>query len=241
MDTIESTTPVGAEGATSSQDTVAQNGTQPVETPSSVSDGTGTDAGTASETLLAGKYKSPQELEKAYKELEGKLGTLGQKAGVADLLQERYGVSPEQLKAIVEQQEQAKLEQQMREDPSGFALREVQQMKAEMAFEQEQKKLDGFISANPEYAPFRDKILDLGLNLYNGEIREDKSYEDIANEFFGSARAQGQQDAYKKIDSKQMAQMTPTASVPKRTITHDDMRGMSVAELEAILPKRDNY
>jgi len=76
--------------------------------------------------------------------------------------------------------------------------------------------------------------------LYNGNVKPEKSYADIANEYFGSARAQGQQDAYKKIDTKIMTQATGASQAPpKGKFTEEDMERMSVAELEAILPHAD--
>ena len=72
MDTIETTEPVGSDGATSSPDTSATD-TQPSESTDSVSDGEVVDEGTP-EVKYAGKYKSPEELEKAYLEAQSKLG-----------------------------------------------------------------------------------------------------------------------------------------------------------------------
>ncbi len=66
-----------------------------------------------------------------------------------------------------------------------------------------------------------------------------KSYADIAKEYFGETRAQGQQDAYKKIDQKQKTQATGVLSTPAKKFTEDDMANMTAAEMEAILPKAD--
>lgn len=233
MDTVENTgVPVGGEGATSSQDTTPQVNTQTAETPGVVSANEGQPAESAQDALLAGKYKSPQELEKAYKELEGKLGTLGQKASVADLIEQKYGVSPDQLQSIIDQQEQARMQAEYEANPGAFAYQEVQSLKQQLALQAEEKQLDGFLSQNPEFTPFRDKILNLGLNLETS-----KSYEDIASEYFGQAIATGQQSAYNKIVNKQNTQATSVSSVPQRQIGVDDMKSMSVAELEAILPR----
>lgn len=232
MDTVENTgVPVGGEGATSSQDTTPQVSTQPVETPNAVSAPEGMEAVTQTEALLAGKYKSPQELEKAYKELEGKIGSLGQKASVADLIQEKYGISPDQLQNVIAQQEQEKMQAEYEANPGAFAYQEVQSLKQQLALQAEEKQLDGFISQNPEYSPFRDKILNLGLRL-----ETNKSYEDIASEYFGQAIAKGQQDAYKRIETKVNTQATSVSSVPQRQLGVEDYKNMSVAEMEALLP-----
>jgi hypothetical protein len=231
MDTIEQE-PVGEAEFTPSPDTSTDN-TQPEETSEESTANEG-EAGEAEVTLLAGKYKTPEELEKAYSELQGKLGEQSQKAELANILEKQTGMNAQQIRDYLSQQEQAQLEQRIKEDPSGYALQEVQTLKAQLALKEEQAELDGFLASNPEYAPFKDKILNLGLNL-----ERDKSYADIANEYFGQARAQGQQDAYKKIETKTQSQTTGVKSAPNRTLTDEDFKNMSVAEMEAILPHAD--
>ena len=232
MDTIEQE-PSGEEDITPSADTSSDN-TQPVETTEERTAEV-EEAGEAEAPLLAGKYKSPEELEKAYTELQSKLGEVGQKAELANILEQQTGMNAQQIRDYLAQQEQAQLEQQIANNPAGYALQEVQQLKSQLALKEEQAELDGFITSNPEYAPFKDKILNLGLNL-----ERDKSYADIANEYFGQARAQGQTDAYKKIEVKTSTQATGASqSAPKSKLTPEDMDRMSVAELEAILPHAD--
>lgn len=233
MDTIEEPMePVGEAGATVSPDTSVDD-TQPLESSEAVSAPEGEEGGEP-EVLLAGKYKSPEELEKAYLESQKLHGTLGQKAKVADLILEKYGMTPEQFQATLEAEEQARLEQEYATNPGGAALREVNALKAELALQKEEKELDSFLSKNPDYAEHRDKILKLGLNLERG-----KSYEEIAQEYFGGARAKGQQDAYKKIEVKKMSQTTGTQSAPQKRFTEADFENMTAAEMEAILPHAD--
>lgn len=234
MDTIETTAePVGSDGATSSPDTSTQVDTQTVESPEVVSANESVDTGTP-EVLLAGKYKSPEELENAYKELEGKLGELGQKAKVADLIQEKYGMTPDQLRQTIEAEEQARLEQEYATNPAGFALREVQELKNQLAFKEEEGKLNSFIAENPDYAPFKDKLFNLYIN-----VEKDKDLSTIANDYFGQAIAVGQRGAYNKIETKLRTQATGVSSVPKRQFSQADYANMSVAEMEAILPHAD--
>lgn len=233
MDTIENAEPVGEAGATVSPDTSSQVDTQPAEPSDAVSAPEGAEA-EQPEALLAGKYKSAEELEKAYLEAQKKISEQGQKAKVADLIQEKYGMTPEQFQATIDAEEQARLEQEYATNPGGAALREVQTLKQELALRDEEKELDSFLSKNPEYAPQRDKILKLGLNL-----EKDKSYEEIAREYFGTTRAQGQQDAYKKIDAKKMTQMTGTVSAPTKRLSDSDLAAMSASEMEKFLPHAD--
>jgi len=186
--------------------------------------------------LFAGKYKSQEDLEKGYKELESKLGELGQKASITDLLQEKFNVSPEQLRARIAQVEQEKKQQYYDENPLAPVFDEldslkqkIEQQETEKFLAQEEKKLDSFIKENPEYEPFRDKILRLGLS-------EEQPYEEIAVEWFGKARAQGQQDAYNKIEIKQQPTSSGGQSGGQRRFSIEDLRTMSSKELEQILP-----
>lgn len=236
MDTIEkNVAPEGGEGATSSQDTATEVNAQTATNEQPASDGTQKEA---EQGLLAGKYKSPQELEKAYSNLESKLGELGQKAKLADLFYEKYGVTPDQLQTQIETQEQEAQRQRYADNPLAPIVDEVAQLKqivqqqeAEKALMNEEKELDKFLAENSAYKPYRDKILKLGLTS-----EQNKSYEEIATEWFGEARAQGQQDAYKKIEQKRNTQSSGVQSSSQKKFTLDDMRNMSSAELEKILP-----
>ncbi len=231
MDTNTNETPVGSDGATSSPDTDSAV-TQPEETNESVSDGEVVESGEATE-LLAGKYKSPQELEKAYKELESKLGEVGQKAELANLLEKNTGMSHQQIKDYLARQEQQQMQAQYQANPGAYAYQEVQALKGQIALQNEEKELDKFLSSEEgkAYAPFKDKIFKLGLNL-----EKDKSYEDIAKEYFGESRAQGQKDAYKKIEVKKQTQTTGSVSTPQKKFSAEDLKGMTAEEMKAILP-----
>ena len=226
MDTIETTTePVGGEGATSSQDTSAQVDTQPAKTEEVVSANESGEAGDASESLLAGKYKTPQELEKAYQEAEKLNGQLSQKARVANLIQEQYGLTPEQFEQRLAQQKEAQIAHEIQTNPAGYALQEVANLKNQLALQAEEKELDGFLQKNPEYAPFREKLFNLGL-----KVETTKPYDEIAREYFGEARAQGQKDAYQKIETKKQTQATGTSTASKKTMGYGDLQDLPRAE-----------
>lgn len=232
MDTIEqNTAPVGAEGATSSPDTAAQVDTQPVETEAGVSDAKTEETGEASETLYAGKYKSVEDLEKAYQEIQQSVGKASQKAELVNLLEQETGMSADQIKHSLAQRREQQFREQVEANPGLAAYQEVQTLKGQIALQAEEKELDGFLQKNPEYAPFREKIFKLGLN-----IEKDKSYDEIAKEYFGESRAQGQQDAYKKIEMKKNTQSSGSVSTPQKKFSIEDMKGMTAAEMRAILP-----
>ena len=234
MDTIETNEPVGVEGATSSQDT-SSNDTQPTESTDSVSDSNVEEVEEAPE-LLAGKYRTQEELIKAHQELEKKLGEQGQKAELANLLEKQTGMNASQIKEFLSRQQQEQLMQQYQNNPVPYLAGEVEALKSQIALQNEEKELNAFLSSEEgkPYADFKDKIFNLGLNL-----EKDKSYAEIAKEYFGQSRAQGQQDAYKKIEKKIMTQATGAKSAPQKRFTAEDMANMSSSELEAILPHAD--
>lgn len=238
MDTNEQV-PVGGEDVSSSQDTT-QDIAQPTESEEFV-DGNQSEEEGEAPTLLAGKYKSPEELEKAYTELQSKLGEVGQKSELVNLLEKQTGMNAQQIKEALAQQQQAQLMQQYQENPGGMALAEVQHLKQQLALQNEEKELDSFLNSEEgrPYQEFKDKIFKLGLNL-----EKDKSYADIAQEYFGQARAQGQQDAYKKIDTKVKTQATGVSqAAPKGKLTLADLDAMPLEEriktMEAIFPHAD--
>lgn len=246
MDTINNETPAGSDDVTSSPDTASVD-TQAAEPTGTVD---GVEGGEAGQALLAGKYKSPAELEKAYKELEGKLGDLGQKASVAELLQSKYGVTPEQLRAQIEQMEYQKQQERYAADPLAPVYDKVAALEQKLAAQEHEKALmqtkadlDKFLKENPAYESHKEKILKLGLTPgigFNPETGEETGFDEIAREYFGEARAQGQQDAYRKIETKEQTRATGVSqSAPKSKLTLEDMAQMSVKDLEAVLPWAD--
>jgi hypothetical protein len=232
MDNIESTEPVGVEGATSSQDNSASD-TQPTETTGSVSDGTvaeaGSDAPWSSDPKFQGK--SAGDIYKAYQESQKVLGRLSQKAEIANLIEERYGVTPQELKSRLDQQAETQRQQMYQNNPVAPLYEKLQTLESKLALQEEEKRLDSFIKDNQAYAPFREKLMKLAL-----QVETDMPYDEIAKEYFGQAIAQGQESAYKKIEVKQKTQAAGTSSVPQRSITLEDMKKMTSEELEAILP-----
>jgi hypothetical protein len=237
MDNNEQTAPQGEAGATASSGQSEEVVTQPVETTEPVSDGEVAETGTATypwESDERFKGKSPEDIWNTYQDAQKAIGQASQKAEVVNLLEKHTGMNANEIKNFLAQQEKQQMEQQIKANPGLAAFQEVQSLKSQIALQAEEKELDGFLQKNPEYAPFRDKIFNIGLNL-----EKDKSYEDIAKDYFGDAIAQGQQVAYKKIENKQQTQATGAISTPQKKLTAEDMKKMSSAELAAILPHVD--
>ena len=236
MDTTNNE-PVEAEDVASPLDTSTVD-TQPAETEEVADDNQSVEAEEASETLLAGKYKNPQELEKAYKELEGKMGEIGQKAELANLLEKQTGMNYQQIKEYIANQERQQLEEQARVNPGAYAYQEVQSLKQQLALQEEERKLDKFLNSEEgkPYQEFKEDIQEFAfLPKYHG-----KSYQEIAIEKFGKAITKGKEDAYKKIDTKRNTQATGVSQAPpKGKLTEEDMDKMSAEELAAVLPWAD--
>lgn len=253
MDNTENVTPVGGEGATSSQDNATVS-TQPVETATPVSDGQPAEAGQASlpwDNDPRFKGKAPEDIYKAYTEIEKLNGQLSQKAQLANRISEEYGATPEQVLSQIEQQKLAEKQAYYRENPLAPVLDEVSQLRAIVQQQEREKaeaattaEIDKFLKENPGYEAHKDKINKLawipGIG-YDPKTGEDKPIADIALEYFGAARAQGQQDAYRKIETKQVTQATSVSQAPpKGKPTLEELRNMSYAERIAVLPHGPN-
>lgn len=237
MDNIETITPQGEADVTASSGQSEEVNAQPSESTQPVDGGEVSEEGESAypwESDEKFKGKTPDDIYQAYKEAEKGLGQLSQKAQIANLLEEKYGITPEQLKAKIEQQEYQQIQERYAGNPLAPVLDKVNQLEQivlhqeqEKALQAEEKELDGFLRGNPDYQPVRDKLLELGLN----EKYHDKSYEELAHEWFGQSRAQGQQDAYEKIETKKLTQTTKPTSAPKKKMTIEDMETMPIEDL----------
>jgi hypothetical protein len=212
---------------------------QPGESTETVVDGEVEESGASNPWDEDDRFrgKGPEDVWKAYQEAEKVKGMLGQKAELANLLEKQTGMSVDAIKSFIAQKQQAAVQAEVQANPVGYVAQELAQLKNQIALQSEEKELDKFLSSDEgkEYAPFRDKIFKLGLQL-----EKDKPYADIAKEYFGESRAQGQQDAYRKIDRKQGTQATGASqSPPKGRLTLEDMDSMSAKELEQVLPWAD--
>ena len=254
MDNTENATPVGSDGATSSPDNAAVS-TQPVESAqTTVSDGEPAGTGQATnpwDNDPRFKGKAPEDIYKAYTEAEKLNGQLSQKAQLANRLSEKYGVTPEQVLSQMEQQELQEKQAYYANNPLAPVLDEVNQLKAivqqneqEKALNATKSELNEFLKANPDYEAYKDKLMKLALTPtigFDPTTGEETSFQDLANEYFGSARAQGQQDAYRKIETKQTTQATSVSQAPaKGKPTLDELRNMSYEERIAVLPHGPN-
>lgn len=232
MDNHEQTTvPSGEAGATASQGQTDATVTQTAETTNSVSDGKVAETGSTQNPWDSDpkfKGKGAEDIYKSYKEIEKMSGKLGQRAKAMDLIEQAYGVTPEQLSQIITQRQQAQREDYIRQNPSAVALERTQQLEDKLAYMEAEKELDSYLSSEEgrSYAPFRDEIMELAM--LKGE-----SFGDVADRYFGQAIAHGQQSALQHIDRKISSQAT---SVTQGEQHKPKLEEMSVEELRAILP-----
>lgn len=255
MDNVNNTEPVGVEGATSAPDNSAvdtQTADDSQEAPDGVSDVQEAEgepeAGQASQPWDNDprfKGKTAEDMFKIVQEADKYKGTLGRKAKIADLIEQKYGVSPEQLEAQIEQQEYQRKQQLYANNPLAPIVDEVHELKQivqrqeqEKAKQAQEKELDKFLQDNPDYAPHKDKIFKLALTPgigFNPDTGEETSFEDLSREWVGEVRAQGQKDAYKKIDVKKQTQTTKPSSAPTRKVSQDDLETMPMEDLRAYM------
>ena len=245
MDTIETNEPSGEAEFTPSADTSVSD-TQPVET-GDVNVTETEETGQAEAPLLAGKYKSAEELEKAYNEIQQLNGQLSQKAQLANLLEKQTGMNTQQIQELMAQQEEQKRQEQLANDPTFLLRQENNQLKAEKALRGVNQEIDALIKEQPAYEAHRDKILKLALTdgigwktEYNPATGQNETVEvpiqELASEWIGGAIAEGQRTAYNKIDTKLMSQTTGVQSAPQSKITAEDMKNMSTSDMEKFLP-----
>lgn len=241
MDNIETTEPTGVEDVTPSLDNSATD-TQPTNTETVATESA--EEGIASnpwDNDPRFKGKTSEDIFKAYREIEKSNGQLSQKAQIANLLEEKYGVTPDQLKAQIEQQELQQKQELYANNPLAPLMDEVSELKAykqaqeaEKALAGVNKELDSFIKENPGYEAHRDKILKLALTPgigYDPQLGSETAISDIANEWIGSIRAQGQQDAATKIEAKILNKPTGASkSDQKQKVGYEALKDLPLSE-----------
>jgi hypothetical protein len=179
------------------------------------------------------KGKTPDEMFKIVQEADKYKGQLSQKAKVADLLSQQFGLTPERMAQIAQERAEAQQAAHIQANPIAYVQNELQQVKQQLVIKDEEVKLDKFLAEKPQFADFRNEIKSLGFS-----VDRDKTWDQIAEKYFGRAIAKGQEAAYNQIDIKQKTQATGVSRGEVRTsLTTEDMSKMSVSELEAILPK----
>lgn len=195
--------------------------------------------------LLAGKYKSPEELAKAYKEVES---TLGKKSQEMKDLENRYNQLMNQF-TYAQQQQYQKAQQNEYETDEERLAKEVQGLKAGLAQQANLQLYNSFVSQHEElkgdverelfdskiyqarsenpYAP-PDQILSLALEKTRGtlgRIRESAQRETTETRREVKSQSSPKGTARKEVDSSPktetysdyMAWRSSTANSARRT------------------------
>lgn len=177
------------------------------------------------------KGKTPDQMYEIVREADKYKGQLSQKAKVADMLSQQFGLTPERMEEIAQQRAYDAQQQQIQADPISAVYNELQEVKTQLVIKEEDSKLNSFLAEQPQYADFREEIKNLGFT-----VDRDKTWAEIADKYFGRAIVKGQEAAYKQLNVKQNTQATSVSRGDiNRSVTLDEMQNMSAAELEAIL------
>lgn len=236
MDNLETNTePVGAEGATSSQDNSSAMETQPAETDQVVSANESAETGSTENPWDSDprfKGKTPEEMFNIVQEADKYKGVLSQKAHVLELLERQTGLPVDQLAQMLQEQENQRLQQEYAENPSLYLEQKVTEMEAKLATKEVQSEINEFVKNNEAYAPFKDKLEKLaltegiGFTAYGVEV----PIETLAKEYFGQAIASGQESAYKKIETKKQTQSSGTSTTTNSKLGYDQLKDLPRAE-----------
>jgi len=179
------------------------------------------------------KGKTSDEMYEIVREADRYKGELGQKAKVADMLSKQFGLTPERMEEIAHERADASRQREIEANPVAAVYDKVQQLEQELVIRDEDAKLEKFLSLKPEYGNFRNEIRDLGYS-----VDRDKSWDQIAERYFGKAIRSGQEAAYHQIDVKQKTQATGVSRGDvKPSVTLEDLSKMSSNEMESYLKK----
>lgn len=244
MDNIENSSPLGDADVTASQGQLEDNTQTPeaedVSSNEETNQAEGEQVSNPWDNDPKFKGKSSEDIYQAYQESQKVIGQNSQKAEVANLIEKKYGLTPEEFKAKIEAQDEQARQERYEADPQAEMKDKMQNLEntvarqeQQAAYSAEEQVLDKFLASEEgkAYAPFKEKIFKLALGS-----EQEQSYEDIAREWFGESRSQGQNDAYNKIETKKMTQATGVSNkAPAGKPTLEQLKGLSSEEQAQLL------
>lgn len=188
--------------------------TTPAQDTQAVSDTPSSDAAAttaAEEKLYAGKYKSAEELEKAYVESQKLIGDgdARKKAELLDKVASTYGVTHEQLEEQIAADAMKAEAEKLGVDPAQYAAMQSIANKANSETELELKMLrfdTQFESVTKEYP----QLADQKETLRTLSIQTGKSAEQLVSDLYSSVIEKTKEAAVQKLDEK--VSNNPTAS-----------------------------
>jgi len=180
------------------------------------------------------KGKTPEQMFQIVQEADRYKGQLGQKAKLADQLSQQYGLTTERMEQITREQAENSRQRQIAANPVAAVYDKVQRLEQQLLIKEEETKLTEFLKDKPQYSEFRDEIKEIGFT-----VGRDKTWDQIADKYFGRAINQGREDAYRQTEVKQKTQATGVSRGDiKPSVTLEDMKNMTAAEIEAVLRTR---
>ena len=180
------------------------------------------------------KGKTAEDMYKIVTEADKYKGQLSQKAKIADMLSAELGLTPEKIGELISQRQSQQQQQYLQQNPLAAVQQELNEVKQQLVIKEEDSKLEKFLQDKPEFADFKEDIRKLGYT-----VDRDKDWPEIAAKYFGRAIVKGQESAYKKIDTKTKTQAAGVSRTePKSSFSADELKNMSSAEMEKVLPHR---
>lgn len=201
-------------------DTVAPGTSEP--TGSQETSDVPADAGNTEDKLFAGKYKSPEELEQAYQELQRHNTKVEMER--AELRRSQTPIAPDPNSQLLGDQEALGLLNRLIDE----RVRPIR----------EKAELNDMFTRFKDFGDYATKVADeirKAPNLSWEQAYKITKFDDRARE----AREEGKKEAYAKIDEKTRATVAPQSkkqpSRPLSEIVTD--RSISLKDIEKILPR----
>lgn len=189
------------------------------------------------ETLLAGKYKSPEELEKAYKEAEKKISELGseasrlrQKSALIDKVVEKYkefGYSEEEALGELEKISQITPGEFSPED---MTERKLKKFERELLLTKREIEISKFLEKQPEAKHFEGELKELVARY------PDSSVDEIYHRFFGKAFQLAKELSSKEREIKEEnSAKTSSIRTGGRTLTPEEIKKLPLEEQRKVI------
>ena len=184
------------------------------------------------ETLLAGKYKSPEELERAYKEAERKISELGEKAKKAELVDrvvekyKEFGYSEDEALAEFDKIAEA-------QPDTGFDTDEdakLKKLEREILLTKREIEISKFISEKPEAKHFENELKELVAKYPRTSV------DDLYDRFLGKAFQVAKELSSKAREVKEeTSSKTSSVKTGGRALTPEEIKKLPIEEQRKII------
>jgi len=187
---------------------------------------------------LAGKYKSVEELEKAYKEAEKKISELGseasrlrQKSALIDKVVEKYkefGYSEEE--ALGELEKISEIAPEEFSSTEDMTERKLKKFERELLLTKREIEISKFLEKQPEAKHFEGELKELVARY------PDSSVDEIYHRFFGKAFQLAKELSSKEREIKEEnSAKTSSVRTGGRTLTPEEIKKLPLEEQRKII------